>query len=65
MNEIIYISPSTFYYWEKCPLQAVLSKLPESRNFFPNNPDADLSSLIHKFYEKQNEWKIDSLEDLI
>lgn len=62
MNEIIYISPSTFYYWEKCPLQAVLSKLPESRNFFPNNPDADLGSLIHKFYEKQNEWKIDSLE---
>lgn len=63
MNEIKYISPSTFYYWEKCPLQAVLSKLPESKDFFPKNPDADLGSLIHKFYEKQNDWKIDSLEE--
>lgn len=63
MDKIKYISPSTFYYWERCPFQAVLSKLPESKDFFPKHPDADLGLLIHKFYEKHNEWEIDSLEE--
>ena len=62
MDKIKYISPSTFYFWERCPFQAVLSKLPESKDFFPKNPDADLGSLIHKFYEKQNKWEIDTIE---
>lgn len=62
MDKIQYISPSLFYYWEKCPLQSVLSKQPTGNSFFPKHPDADLGSLIHKFYEKQNEWNIDSLE---
>lgn len=64
MDKIQYISPSSFYYWEKCPLQAVLSKLSNTKDTFPINPDADLGSLIHKFYEKQNEWIIDSTEKL-
>jgi len=62
MDKIQYISPSSFYYWEKCPLQAVLSKLSITKAFFTVHPDADLGSLIHKFYEKQNEWEIDSIE---
>lgn len=60
MDKIQYISPSSFYYWEKCPLQAVLSK--QTTKFFQNSPDADLGSLIHKFYEKQYEWNISSVE---
>lgn len=62
MDKIKYISPSTFYYWERCPFQAVLSKLPESKGFFPKHPDTDLGSLIHKFYEKKDKWNIDSFE---
>lgn len=62
MDNIQYISPSQFYYWEKCPLQAVLSKLSSTKLFFPVQPDADLGSLIHKFYDRQNEWGIDSVE---
>lgn len=60
MDKIQYISPSSFYYWEKCPLRAVLSK--QTTKFFPNSPDADLGSLIHRFYEKYNELKISSVE---
>lgn len=60
MNKIQYISPSAFYYWEKCPFQAILSK--KTKSLFPNNPDSDLGSLIHKFYEKQIEWKINTVE---
>jgi hypothetical protein len=60
MDKIQYISPSLYYYWEKCPLQAVFSK--QRIRFFPNSPNEDLGSLIHKFYEKQNTWKIDSVE---
>jgi RecB family exonuclease len=63
MDKIQYISPSAFYYWEKCSFQAVLSKQPTCNSFFPKHPDADLGSLIHKFYEKQNEWNIESLEN--
>ncbi|MBK6699246.1 MAG: PD-(D/E)XK nuclease family protein [Saprospiraceae bacterium] len=29
---------------------------------FQNSPDADLGSLIHRFYEKHNEWNISSVE---
>ena len=62
MDKLQYLSPSSFYYWEKCPFQAVLSKQPTTKTFFPTQPDADLGSLIHRFYEKQNEWDIDSVE---
>jgi len=61
MDKIQYISPSSFYYWEKCPLQAVMSKVYSTYAIFPRHPDADLGSLIHKFYEKQSEWDIDSV----
>jgi hypothetical protein len=60
MDKVQYISPSSFYYWEKCPLQAVLSK--QTTKFFQNSPDADLGSLIHRFYEKNNKWNISSVE---
>lgn len=62
MDKIQYISPSSFYYWEKCPLMAVLSKLPDSEWFSSKHPDVDLGTIIHRFYEKQNEWQIDSYE---
>jgi hypothetical protein len=62
MGNIQYISPSAFYYWEKCPLQAVLAKQFRGETIFPKHPDADLGSLIHKFYEKQNEWNINTVE---
>jgi hypothetical protein len=62
MDKVEYISPSLFYYWEKCPLQAVLSKQSKIKSVFPKHPDADLGTIIHKFFEKQNDWKIDSVE---
>jgi len=55
-----YISPSSFYYWEKCPLKAVFSKKYRDWQFFPKHPDADLGTVIHQFYEKKTEWIIDS-----
>ena len=55
---ISYISPSSFYYWEKCPLKAVYSSKYRGQEFFPKHPDADLGSIIHQFYEKRNEWRI-------
>lgn len=61
-NVVKYISPSSFYYWEKCPLIAVYSKIYSSQQFFPRHPDADLGSIIHQFYEKQNEWGINSIK---
>jgi len=61
MDEMVkYISPSSFYYWEKCPLRAVYARIYKDCQFFPTHPDADLGSLIHKFYEKKIEWKIDT-----
>ncbi|PCH70317.1 MAG: hypothetical protein COC06_05375 [Bacteroidales bacterium] len=59
-NVVKYISPSSFYYWEKCPLIAVYSKIYSSQQFFTRHPDADLGLIIHLFYEKQNEWCINS-----
>jgi len=56
-----YISPSSFYYWEKCPLKAVYSKIYSTHQFFPKHPDADLGSIIHQFYENQNKWDIKNL----
>ena len=61
MGELVkYISPSSFYYWEKCPLKAVFSKKYRDWQFFPKHPDADLGTVIHLFYEKKTEWIIDS-----
>lgn len=61
-NVVKYISPSSFYYWEKCPLIAVYSKIYSSQQFFTRHPDADLGSIIHQFYENQNEWGINSIK---
>ncbi len=61
MDKLVkYISPSNFYYWEKCPLKAVYSKKYRDLQFFPKHPDADIGSVIHQFYEKKTEWVIDS-----
>lgn len=62
MDKIQYISPSLFYYWEKCPLQAILSKQSAIISVFPKHPDADLGTIIHKFLEKQNVWEIYTVE---
>lgn len=61
-KKIDYISPSSFFYWEKCPLKALFSKTYRNKQFFPKHPDTDLGILIHKFYEKQREWNISSIE---
>lgn len=62
VNAVQYISPSNFYYWEKCPLKAVFSNKYRGKQFFPKHPDADLGSIIHRFYEKSNEWKVNTPE---
>jgi hypothetical protein len=63
MDKIKYISPSSFYYWEKCPLKGLYSKQPEYKLDVPNNPNMDLGTLIHKFHEKCKEWGIQSQSD--
>ncbi|MBS2100827.1 PD-(D/E)XK nuclease family protein [Carboxylicivirga linearis] len=61
-NKIEYISPSSFYYWEKCPLKGLYSKTYKNKELFPKHPDADIGTLIHNFYEKHSEWNINSTE---
>lgn len=61
-KKLDYISPSSFFFWEKCPLKALFSKTFRDKQIFPKHPDAALGTLIHKFYEKQREWNINSLE---
>lgn len=61
-NKIEYISPSSFYYWEKCPLKGLYSKTYKNEEQFPKHPDADIGTLIHNFYEKHREWNITSTE---
>lgn len=61
-NKIEYISPSSFYYWEKCPLKGLYSKTYKNKELFPKHPDADIGTLIHNFYEKHSEWNITSTE---
>ncbi|MDD4411797.1 MAG: PD-(D/E)XK nuclease family protein [Bacilli bacterium] len=53
-NKIIYISPSSFYYWNRCPLRALYSKKYKNKQIFPKNPDSDIGTLIHKLYTKNN-----------
>ena len=61
-NLVKYISASQFYFWEKCPLKALYYNKYKTVAFFPIHPDADLGSIIHKFYEKRFEWNINSDE---
>jgi len=63
MEPIKFISPSSFFYWEKCPLKAIYSKEYKGLQFFPKHPDADLGSVIHSFFENKNKWNIFSSED--
>jgi hypothetical protein len=58
MEPIKFISPSNFYYWEKCPLKAVFSRNFKAINIPPSNQNGDLGTIIHKFLEKANEWQI-------
>jgi hypothetical protein len=60
MSQIELISPSSFYYWEKCPLRAVYAKKFKKKQIFPKHPDADLGRIIHAFIEKKEKWSIDS-----
>ena len=60
MEPIKFISPSSFFYWKKCPLKAVYSKKFRDQQIFPKHPDADLGSIIHSFYEKKTIWNINS-----
>jgi hypothetical protein len=62
MEPIKFVSPSSFFYWEKCPLKAVYSKEFRDPQIFPKHPDADLGSIIHAFFEKKTEWNISSAE---
>jgi len=54
------ISPSSFYYWEKCPLRAVFSNENNKIQIFPKHPDSDLGTIIHQFYENKEKWQIKS-----
>lgn len=63
MEPIKFISPSSFFYWEKCPLKAIYSKEYKGHQFFPKHPDADLGSIIHSFFENKNKWNIFSSQD--
>ena len=56
MDKIKYISPSQFVYWHDCPYRAIMSKTCSRTQ----NANAELGILIHKFYEKYKEWRIDS-----
>lgn len=60
MEPIKFISPSSFFYWKKCPLKAVYSKEFRDQQIFPKHPDADLGRIIHSFYEKKTIWNINS-----
>jgi hypothetical protein len=62
MEPIKYISPSSFFYWEQCPLRAVYSKKYRDEQTFPKHPDSDLGALIHRFLENQITWNISSVE---
>lgn len=58
MEPIKYISPSSFFYWEKCPLKAIYSKEYRDQQIFPKHPDADLGTIIHSFIENKKIWNI-------
>jgi len=58
MEPIKFISPSNFYYWEKCPLKAIYSRNCKGITVLSSNPNGDLGTIIHKFLEKANEWRI-------
>lgn len=59
---IKFISPSSFYYWEKCPLKAVYARNYDGPVLFPKHPDADLGKLIHSFIENRLNWEISTDE---
>ena len=58
MEPIKFISPSSFFYWEKCPLKAIYSKEFRGQQIFPKHPDADLGNIIHSFFENKTAWNI-------
>ena len=58
MEPVKFISPSSFFYWEKCPLKAVYSKEFRGQQIFPKHPDADLGNIIHAFFENKTKWNI-------
>lgn len=58
MKPVKYISPSSFFYWDKCPLKAIYSKELSDQQFFPKHPDADLGKIIHSFIENRTKWNI-------
>lgn len=62
MEPIKFISPSSFFYWEKCPLKAIYSSEFKGQQIFPKHPDADMGSLIHAFFENKTKWNIFSTE---
>lgn len=55
---IKFISPSSFYYWEKCPLLSVFKLNFGDTKIFPQHPDADLGTLIHTLIENRRKWSI-------
>lgn len=61
IEHLKFIRPSSFFYWEKCPLKSVFSKQFKNQQFFPKHPDTDLGILIHSFLENKKEWKINSI----
>lgn len=58
MDKIKFISPSSFYYWQKCPIRAVYSDQYRKVQLLPKHPDADLGDLIHNFYQYKFKWEI-------
>lgn len=58
MEPIKFISPSSLFYWHKCPLKAIFSREYRNQQFLPKHPDADLGDLVHRFFEKKKEWEI-------
>lgn len=63
IEHLKFIRPSSFFYWDKCPLKAVFSKQFKNQQFFPKHPDVDLGTLIHSFLENKRKWKINSALD--
>lgn len=58
LKPINFISPSSLYYWERCPIRAVYSCNFRAVKTFPTHPDSALGTVIHSFYENKNKWGI-------
>lgn len=58
LKPVRFISPSSFYYWEKCPLRVVFAENYRGIRTFPIHPDSALGTVIHSFYENKGNWGI-------